>query len=152
MTYAIYIGGCQADYLEVRKVQDAFKKINMNISYDWTIDAEKLYNGDKLSENIKKPDKLKQKMELDIEGINNAEWSLFVVPKNDNVYKGSYLELGESILRDKINKKRHTIVLTHLDDNEYAKSLASFYHPAIIHVNNLKHAINIIQSPVYTCL
>ena len=105
MTNAIYIGGCQADYLEVRNVQDVFKKINMKISYDWTNDAEKIHNEDKLSEYIKKPDKLKEKMELDIEGINNAEWSLFVVPKNANVYKGSYLELGASILRDKINKK-----------------------------------------------
>ena len=143
MSKKIYVGGCFDDYLEIRKIQNILILKGYEISYDWTIRAEKtVYERNNLSVDIRTADKLKEEAELDMNGIYEADWTIFIITRKEYVYRGTFFELGASIMRDTLRNKRQTIILSNKNENTYAKTLCFFHHPSIIHVNTIDDAIN----------
>jgi hypothetical protein len=62
--------------------------------------------------------------------------------RKDHVYRGTFCELGASIMRDTLrNKKKRTIILSHVGEDTYAKSLCFYHHPDIVHVNTIDEAL-----------
>ena len=139
----IYVGGCFEDYLEIRKVQNILISNGFEITFDWTIHAEKtITQRNKLSNEMRTFDKLQQEAILDMNGVLIADWSIFIITRKNYVYRGTFCELGASIMRDTLrNQNRHTIILSPIGEDTYAKSLCFYHHPDIIHVSNIDDAL-----------
>jgi len=137
----IYVGGCFDDYTEIRKIQNFVKSKGFEISYDWTIHAEKTIKTRNTKERSIKI--LQEESDLDINGVHKSDWSIFVINKENYVYRGTFCEIGASLMRDIMLKQKRTIIIES-DDDTYAKSLCFYYHPNIIHVKTLEELEKII--------
>lgn len=146
----VYVAGCFDDYLEIRRIQEIIKLQGFEISYDWTIRAEKTIN--ERNNNVSDTrtfDKLGEESKLDMNGVIEADWTIFVITKKDYVYRGTFCELGASITRDILNDKiGHTIILSG-NEISYAKTLCFYHHPNVIHINTLDSALTKMTSMAY---
>jgi len=143
----IYIAGCFDDYLEIRRIQQIIIKHGYKISYDWTIRAEKTIR-DRMDgiTTSRTPEVLKEEALFDMNGVYKADFTLFIITKKDYVYRGTFCELGASIMRDSLRDKiGHTIILSNKDEDTYAKTLCFFHHPHIVHVNTIEEALSILH-------
>jgi len=142
-----YVGGCFDNYEDIRNIQDIIKLHGHEISYDWTIRAEKTTMEN--TNNTRTPTILMEEAELDINGVYLADWTVFLITKKDYVYRGTFCEVGASIMRDILrNQKGHTIIISN-DDEIYAKTLCFFYHPDIVHVKSIEEAMKIIKQHLH---
>jgi hypothetical protein len=114
----IYVAGCFDDYLEIRKAIIYLEKIGFEITYDWTIRAEKnVTERTNMFNNMRNESRLKEEAKLDMNGVLDADWSLFIINKKDYVYRGTFCELGASITRDILRDKiGHTIILSNNEE------------------------------------
>jgi hypothetical protein len=143
----VYVAGCFDDYLEIRKIQQSLIKCGYEISYDWTIRAEKTIR-DRVDGIVpsRTTEILKEEALFDMNGVYKADWTLFIITKKDYVYRGTFCELGASIMRDTLRDKiGHTIILSNKDEDTYAKTLCFYHHPHIIHVNTIEEALSILH-------
>jgi hypothetical protein len=143
----VYVAGCFDDYLEIRKIQQILMTYGYEISYDWTIRAEKTIN-ERMDGNVpsRTPEILKEEALFDMNGVYKADWTLFIITKKDYVYRGTFCELGASIMRDILHDKiGHTIILSNKNEETYAKTLCFYHHPHIVHVNTIDEALTILH-------
>jgi len=107
------------------------------------INAEKIItHRNKLSNDMRTFDKLQEEAILDMNGVYQADWSIFIITRKDYVYRGTFFELGASIMRDTLrNKRNHTIIISSVGKDTYAKTLCFYHHPDIIHVNTIDEAL-----------
>jgi nucleoside 2-deoxyribosyltransferase len=143
----VYLAGCFDDYLEIRKVQGLLQTYGFEITYDWTIRAEKtITERNNMFNNMRMNDTLKQDAKLDMNGVYEADWTIFIITKKDYVYRGTFCELGASIMRDILRDKiGHTIILSNKNEDSYAKTLCFYHHPNIVHVNTIEEAVSILH-------
>jgi hypothetical protein len=132
---SVYVAGKYSDKEYIQYNQALIRENGLTISYDWT---SRMKDGPRFSEDLGMDAK------LDIEGVLNADWSIFLFTDKDYEYRGSFCELGVSITRDLQNDKRHTIIISPSGEVK-AASCCFFYHPNIIHVNDIDEAIAIIK-------
>jgi hypothetical protein len=143
----VYVAGCFDDYLEIRKIQAILIKHGYEISYDWTIRAEKTIH-DRMDGIVttRTPEILKEEALFDMNGVYKADFTLFIITNKDYVYRGTFCELGASIMRDSLrNKIGHTIILSNKDEDTYAKTLCFYHHPHIVHVNTIDDALSMLH-------
>jgi hypothetical protein len=131
----VYVAGAFHDYVAVRKAQEYMKTLGFEITYDWTILAEKkVLSGVVMDE----PEKMISDAVLDMNGVFDADWTLALINDPKYVYRGTFCELGASLMRDRLRGTRgQTIILCPKDEELYAKTLCFFHHPDIKRVNNL---------------
>jgi len=135
---SVYVAGCFDDYVEIRKIQGILREHGFVISYDWTERAEKTIRERTLRSNLT----MSEEATLDLQGVEKADWTILIITQKDYVYRGTFCELGASILRDRmLNKIGHTIILSNPDEDTYAKSLCFFHHPDVIHLSTIEEAI-----------
>lgn len=147
----VYVGGRYHDFLEIRKIQEYLKSLGHEITYDWTQLAENVIEKRKdpncsdenmLAEDLQK--KLVTDAVLDLQGVHDAEWSIFWMDDPDYVYRGTFFELGASVTRDLHRNVRQTIIISRPGKKTFAKTLCFFHHPNIIHVEKMDNILEII--------
>jgi hypothetical protein len=143
----VYVAGCFDDYLEIRKIQQVLINHGYEISYDGTLRAEKTIC-DRMDgiTTSRTSEVLKEEALFDMNGVYKADFTLFIITKKDYVYRGTFCELGASIMRDSLRDKiGHTIILSNKDEDTYAKTLCFYHHPHIVHVNTIEDALSMLH-------
>jgi len=148
MNKQVYIAGCFDNYLEIRNIQHILEDHGYEITYDWTVRAEKTIL-DRQKENespVRTPHQLKEEAVLDMNGVIVADWTLFIMTEKNYVYRSTFCELGASITRDIMHDKiGHTIILSNDQEDTYAQTLCFYHHPNIIHVKTIKEALDMMK-------
>jgi len=135
---SVYLAGKYSDIEGIRENIEKIRSNGIEISYDWTIRAERNKNQLRLGED------LGSDAEEDIKGVMNAEWTIIMMTDKEYVYRGSFCELGASLSRDIRKGKRRTIIIS--EDGVSASSCCFYYHPGVIHCNKIEEAIEIIRN------
>ena len=147
----VYVGGRYHDFLEIRKIQEYVKNLGHEITYDWTQLAENVLEKRKdpnYSDENMLPEELQKKLVtdavLDLQGVHDADWSIFYMDDPDYVYRGTFFELGASVARDLYRNVRQTIVISTPGKKSFAKTLCFFHHPNIIHVEKMEDIYEVL--------
>jgi len=102
---SVYVAGKYTDYMNIREYQAKCVESGFTISYDWTQAAEKHILGGKTK--IHAIDALD-----DIDGVLQAKWTVLIMTDPDYSYRGTFCELGASLVRDMNRGVRRTIIVS----------------------------------------
>jgi hypothetical protein len=145
MTIKVYVAGCFDAFSEIRNIQDFVLSKGYEISYDWTLRAEDTLKKRDLVDK-RTPEIMAEEATLDMNGVMNADVTVFYINKPEYVYRGTFCELGASLARDRMrNLGKRTIVLSPMGVEMYAKSLCFYHHLDIIHVNTVEELANKLE-------
>jgi hypothetical protein len=152
MMSSIYVGGSYESCKKIQEIQAAVQKQGFIISYDWTKDAEKviahrtknkeIIGEGSILDSFRTVEDMQKDAVNDFDGVYRAEWSIFLFTEVEYVYRGTFFELGASIMRDALrNHVKKTIIISNPNSPIYANTLCFFHHPNIIHVKTIEEAL-----------
>jgi len=130
----VYIGGRYQDYPEIRKIMNLVRSAGHTITVDWTDRAKLVYNyimsKDLISDSI-----------VDFNGVYDADWTILHLVDIGYMYRGTFCELGASLMRDRMRGLGRRTIIIDSEDKTYAATLCYFHHPDTIHVSCIEDAI-----------
>ncbi len=134
---SVYVAGKYTDYMNIREYQVKCVEAGFTISYDWTQAAEQ--HLDKKEKKFPRRDAYD-----DIDGVLKADWTVLIMTDAEYSYRGTFCELGASIVRDIQRSVRHTIILS--SGKVAAAECVFFHHPNVYLVRCIEEALMIMNA------
>lgn len=154
---SVYVAGKYTDYMNIREYQAKCIESGFTISYDWTAAAEQHL--------VEKEKKFPRRDAYDdIDGVLKADWTVLIMTDAEYSYRGTFCELGASIVRDIQRGVRHTIILSSgkvaaatpgwpiralpagLPVGLAAADCVFFHHPNVYHARSIEEALMIMNA------